>query len=231
MARKNPQKRQKADMKKRKKAKERQRRASALVVPRANNLIRKARQFPVFECLINRDWETDDSGLVRILLSRSQPNDGGILFGTYLVDMFCLGLKNTHSDANVPVGVYRQDVLPQVFMDENPAECPLDLAHQIVYQAIEYAAKFGFKPQRDFKWSQYVLDERGKWPESHQLTFGKDGKPFFVAGPFDNIKTIKAKLDKNPGPGNYDYLVPLGDPMTMFDDDYDDDEGDEGDDD
>jgi len=41
------------------------------------------------------------------------------------------------------------------------------------------------------------------------LTFGKNGKPFFIAGPHDNAARILKQLEKTAGPGNYDYLVPL----------------------
>jgi hypothetical protein len=43
-------------------------------------IIRRARTFPIFDCLISDSWEQDDPGLVQILLSRKQP-DGNICFG------------------------------------------------------------------------------------------------------------------------------------------------------
>jgi hypothetical protein len=39
------------------------------------------------------------------------------------------------------------------------------------------------------------------------LKFGRDGKPFFIAGPHDNPKLILKQLEQTAGAGNYDYLV------------------------
>jgi hypothetical protein len=83
------------------------------------------------------------------------------------------------------------------------------LAHQLIYQSIDYAAQFGFKPQKDFKRSQFVLESRGVLPEPYSLTFGKNGEPFFVAGPYDNVQAILSKLEATAGPDNYIYAVHL----------------------
>jgi hypothetical protein len=45
--------------------------------------------------------------------------------------------------------------------------------------------------------------------EPYQLTFGKDGKPFFISGPYDNVERIIKQLDKTAGPGNYDVVINL----------------------
>jgi len=52
-----------------------------------------------------------------------------------------------------------------------------------------------------------MLAPRGELEEPYQLTFGKNGKPFFVAGPHDNAARILKQLEKTAGQGNYDYLV------------------------
>ncbi len=79
----------------------------------------------------------------------------------------------------------------------------------MIYASIEYAAQFGFEPQKDFALSQYLLVPRGELEEPYQLTFGKDGKPFFIAGPYDNVARILKQLEKTAGPGNYDFLAPI----------------------
>ena len=54
--------------------------------------ILQARGYPIHECRINPSWQK--KGLATILISRRQP-DGNLAFGIFLVDIFCLGLKNT----------------------------------------------------------------------------------------------------------------------------------------
>ena len=173
-------------------------------------IIRRARAFPLVECLINSNWQKDDLGLVQILLSRQQP-DGDICFGVYLVDKFCLGLKNTFDRAGVSRSRYKSEASDRIFRETVPQECPLELAHQMIYASIDYAAQFGFQPNEDFALSQYLLAPRGELEEPYDITFGKDGKPFYIAGPHDNATRIMRQLEKTAGPGNFNYLVALDD--------------------
>jgi len=104
----------------------------------------------------------------------------------------------------------------QIFHEMEAEQCPIELAHQMIYQAIEYAERFGFEPEKDFALTQHLLAPRGKLEEPYDLTFGLNGKPFFVAGPYDNAERIMRQLEKTAGPGNYDFLMPIG-PMDLDD--------------
>jgi hypothetical protein len=207
---KNQKKKQQAAMKKRRKDKVRHKQSTkALAQPSAKALIKGARKFPFMECWISAGWDTEGaSGLVTVLIAREQP-DGHVLFASYLLDIYCLGLKSTMYNANVPRSEFRQ-VVDQVFVQMEPESCSPELAHQMVYEAIDYAAQFDFKPHRDFKLAKYILDPPGSLATPHDLTFGKDGKPLFINGPYDDVDAIVAKLNKNPGEGNYHYLVQVG---------------------
>lgn len=169
--------------------------------------IHQARSYPIEGCWIRRDWET--TGLAVIVIARRQPN-GNLVFGNYLVDLYCLGLKDTFYNANIPPGQFHQAYLGRVFHDAPPLDISPALAHEIIYGSIEYAAQFGFRPHRDFKLSQSILDPPDLHPRSGTVTFGKDGKPFFVAGPHDNVAAIMRRLAQAGGEGSYDYLVPFG---------------------
>ena len=213
----DPQKYQKALMKKRSKQKAATKahagqRASA--VSSARSIIANARAYPFLECLISSKWKKDDMGLIEVLVARQQP-DGNVCFGLYLIDKYCLGLKNTLSQANVPLNVYRKELVDKLYHGTKPEKCSPELAHQMIYAAIEYAQQFGFQPESDFALTQHILAPRGELAETHQLTFGKDGKPFFIAGPHDNVARVLKQLEKTAGPGNFDYLTMIGD-MDML---------------
>jgi hypothetical protein len=206
--------RQKKLLKKRQKsktiAKWRNTQSSGTASPRV--LIRCAREYPVMECLINDNWDTDEAeGFAQIVIARQQP-DGNIAFGVYLVDMYCLGLKSTFCNAGFSLSEYRNNIVPPAMRSANPKQCPPELVHQIIYQGIDYAVQYGFRPDKDFKWSHYLLEERGTLEEPYKLIFGKDGKPLFVAGPYDNVDVILRRLEKNAGPGNYNYVIFVGGP-------------------
>ena len=204
-------KRQKALMKKRSKQKAASQHKSHQPVfasLSAPGIIRRARAFPFYECWISDNWQKDDLGLVEILVSRQQP-DGNICFGTYLVDKYLLGVKNTFGNAGFSRARFQNEVVNKIFRKLKPQKCPVELAHQMVYASLEYAAQFGFQPEKDFAVTQYILAPRGELEEPYQLTFGKDGKPFFVAGPYDNASRILRQLEKTAGPGNFHYFMPI----------------------
>jgi len=196
--------------------------------------ILQARNYPIEGCWTQEGW--DQNGLAVVAVARRQPNDN-IVFGVYLVDYYCLGLKDTYFNADILPGQFQHEYLPKIFRHTGmPMSITPALAHEIVYGAIEYARQFGFRPHSDFKRGQYILDP----PETHPRTsieFGKDGKPLYIAGPYDNTNAITRQLASAAGEGNYNYLVPLDGPPgdvslddldIVWEEDYDDEDGDEG---
>src|SRR5205085_10147083 len=140
----DPRKHQKALMKKRSKQKAALQRKShqqefTSLSPQA--IIRRSRDFPLLECLISANWQEDNLGLIQILLARQQP-DGDICFGVYLVDKYCLGLKNTFANAGFSISRYQNEVSGRIFREQKSVTCPIELAHQMIYESIEYAAQF-----------------------------------------------------------------------------------------
>jgi len=185
----------------------------------ALHYVRQARSYPLDGCWIQKDWK--ESGLAVVVIARRQPN-GNIVFGNYLVDYYCLGLKNTYCNADVAPGEFQRSTLPRMFehvgqfVEVSPA-----LAHELIYGAIEYADRYGFKPQHDFRDSQYVLDLPGEYPRSGQVEFGKDGKPLYISGPYDNAERIVQQLTRTAGEGNFNYLMQVGgEEEVLLDDDF-----------
>jgi len=202
-------KRQQRLMKKKKKEKQRKQKQSAhsqTSSPDPRRLIRRARQFPVYECIINSNWR--DRGLAHIILSRKQP-DNNVLFGCYLVDLYCLGLKNTFCNAGFSEIKYQREFKARYFEAEDGIECSIPLAHSIIYGAIEYAAQFGFKPNRDYGLSKYVLEDEQDLTDLPEVEFGKDGKPLYIAGPDDNAEKIISQLEKTAGKDNFHFIYEL----------------------
>jgi hypothetical protein len=178
------------------------------------HFVRQARNYPFEGCWIQKGWR--ESGLAVIVIARRQPNSN-IVFGNYLVDHYCLGLKNTYCNADVSPGEFRNSTLPRIFDNAGqPLEISPALAHEIIYGAIEYADRYGFKPHRDFRDSRYVLDLPEEHPRSGKVEFGKDGKPLYVSGPYDNADRIMQQLARTAGEGNFNYLMPMGGDEEVF---------------
>ena len=85
-----------------------------------------------------------------------------------------------------------------------PAAAPLDLAQNLVHGAVEYARTLGFDPAPDL---DATKDHLGPWSGQGAITFGRDGKPFFLQGPHDNSAHIVSTLRRSVGPDNFEYLI------------------------
>jgi hypothetical protein len=160
-------------------------------------------------CWISPGWSgsapserTGRSGLVTVLVARDRGGStAGVCF--YLVDTWCLGLK----DAAGPQSMDRRRLggfIQQIFSswDEPAVQVPLELGRQIVYGAIGYARELGFEPHPDFGRTAGYL---GEWNEECELTFGRDGKPMYISGPYDDGEEIIRTLHRSLGDGNYDF--------------------------
>lgn len=157
------------------------------------------------------EQEQGMSGLVGVLVARDAGST--VTACGYLVDVFCLGVKDTLG----PKTMNRRklpDFVQLVFSAWSglaPVPAPLDLARHVVFGAVDYARGLGFEPHPDFASGAPLL---GDWqPGSSDVTFGHDGKPLFINGPHDNVPAILAKLRKTAGKGNFDTLI--GGPLQI----------------
>ncbi len=180
----------------------------------AENYIKtQARSLPIAECWITKDWQ--NAGMCNVIVARRHKNENTTL-GIYLVDLYCLGLKDADYEFNVSPADYKR-------IKQHPAEieaCEYVLAHNIIYGAIAFAEDYGFKPHKDFAIAQYILEEDDENVELMELEFGREGQPFYTRGPHDDnakVNMIKSTLMRTAGEGNFTVIDSL-------DDDWDDDE-------
>jgi hypothetical protein len=183
-------------------------------------IIEQGRKLPIYKCLINEIWQS--AGMATIWIIRKRPN-GLLIFGNYLVDLTCLGLKDTF---------YRFDFEEEELNDtleilqetgQELVDCDFGLAQNIIYGAIEFAEEIGFKPHKDFKITQYILEDIEE-VDFMEIEFGVNGKPRYSAGPEDNVKLILNTLNRTVGEGNYDYLTDRSPFLNNLDFDLRDDE-------
>jgi hypothetical protein len=169
-------------------------------------LIPYTADWPLHECLISRDWESGDS-LVQILVVRQSPT-GSVAAGMFLVDLGCLGVKNAF--ARLFHSFSEFEMLRRNLMSSEPiVPADLNLAAKIIREAVAYARQLGFSPDPDYREASLVLGDADPDASKAVIPVGRDGKPFFVAGPHDNARKIIAQLTRAVGPGNFDYVVPI----------------------
>ncbi|HXV99607.1 MAG TPA: hypothetical protein VEC93_14390 [Anaerolineae bacterium] len=213
-------KRQKAIQRKTAKRKQRQTKLKQSLPFSARALLRQAGDWPLREVLLSKEWDKKGA-LVQILIARQSPLDQ-IAIGVFLVDLGCLGIKNAYARLFGSFSEYQ--TLRQKFLSNEPiVSADLNLAAKIIQEGIAYARQFGFEPHPDYREAMWVLGQANPAACHDPIPLGgPDGKPFFVAGPYDNVDKVIAKLTKAVGPGGFHYLMPLApDTELFFDDEMD----------
>ncbi|ELS02905.1 hypothetical protein Xen7305DRAFT_00026230 [Xenococcus sp. PCC 7305] len=172
---------------------------------------------PIAECLVNagcagrllNNQELDEQGIggLGMVLVARKTGYKRFVICSYLIDYWCLGLKDTIGERKMDDVQYRQ-FIEMAFQGfpEGYQEITLEQAQAIVYGAIDYAAGLGLKPHKDFQKTEKHL---GTWNNQLKLTFGREGKPYFMSGPYDNTNQIMQTLTKNVGEGNFHYTIGL----------------------
>ncbi|HID53566.1 MAG TPA: hypothetical protein EYP41_16230 [Anaerolineae bacterium] len=184
------------------------------------SLLRSSGSWPLLEVIINAEWE-DTMQITQLVIARRGPT-GQVAIGTFLIDLACLGVKNAYGYLFPNERAYRNSLRADMTSKQKMVAIELDCAAKIIEEAIAYAKKLGFRPHKDIRYARPVMGETH--PEQCDLDVplgGPEGKPFFIAGPYDNPERIMRILDRKVGPGNYTYLTPIG-PETLFfeDDDF-----------
>ena len=191
----------------------------------------RARTLEIFECLVSADWQ--ETGISTVIVAR-QHKTGNITWGTYLLDTYCLGVKDTTAVFNRSEEDYQG--YKNQMSSVHPVMLPIDydMAHNLVFGAAAYAATLGFKPHKDWADSQFILlPANSPEVEKIDIEFGKDGQPLYISGPYDNVGKITAQLNATVGEGNYTFIANMGrfSDSVFSNDAFDDDEDDFDDDD
>jgi hypothetical protein len=154
-----------------------------------------------------------DQGLGWVSLSRELPN-GHVAFAVFLVDRYCLGVKDAMADV-VGRSTYESQIVRKMRSDFTAKELSPADVRKLVEQAVEYARGLGFQPHPDYARARHIFGAIDPADSTAEFEFGKDGKPFFFAGPNDTperCRRILATLTQACGPGGFDYLVPFAEP-------------------
>jgi hypothetical protein len=184
------------------------------------------------ECLLNVGWSNGltinahpewhdpaadhtPGGLVTAVVARRRRHRRGATICVYLLDVWCLGVKNALGPTTLDEQTLRQRTL-QFFSGyhDPPIAAPIELVRDLVLGAAEYARRLGFDPHPDFQKAHAHL---GPWAGPSAITFGRNGKPTYISGPYDKPDRILHTLQRAVGRNGFTYTigVDLGDiPLT-----------------
>lgn len=145
-------------------------------------------------------------GMVCVLVARRRRADKVSACG-FLVDTYCLGVKNVLGPENLDdwaLSSFVREYFGAFDGDSVPA--PLELAQHLVFGAVDYARSLGFGPHADFRAATGHL---GQWSGPSRITFGDQGKPLYVEGPWDDSARVMRTLTRSVGEGNFQFIVGL----------------------
>lgn len=196
----------------RRKAKRKEIRASQASLGGLTSQLHRAAEWPVMECWVNATWENPED-LSQVVVARRNPATGEGWAALCLVDRACLGGKNANAMPFASSAEFRAQILNSVKKTQDMVQVDFNLAAAIVQAGLDYAASLGFKPHRDYKYAQILLKGADVSAVKEEIAVGgKDGKPFFIAGPYDNVDKILRHLTERLGPDGFIYLIPIPGP-------------------
>ncbi len=162
---------------------------------------------PIHECLMPR--ELFQLGMGNLMVTRKLES-GNLAIGVFLLDTFCLGVKDAFLRIITPFE-YDQYV-DGMRQHETPQRIEPAYARKLIEDCAAYARAVGLAPHPDYAAAQLILGDIDPAECTDEFVFGKDGKPFYVNGPNDTParqKQIIQTLTQHCGPGGYDYLMML----------------------
>jgi len=147
-----------------------------------------------------------EHGMAWTILVRER--DGGWCeVGAFLIDAWCLGVKDAYFDEmpSDEMQAFLDDQLPADLREEVEPAC----VRALVEGAAAYAQSLGFLPHRDYRKARKVFGSLKSTDCTRTFTFGRDGRPCFMAGPDDDearINRVFAVLTARVGTDGFDFI-------------------------
>lgn len=186
-------------------------------------LIRQVAHFPLRECRINEDW--DESRIASITFARNRP-DGRVAIAAFVVDLGCLGIKSAFANPAITLSEYESQLV--YGQPTKQVRCDPAFAVKLIQRAYEYANQLGFSPDPDYYYAREIFGDIDPSSCTETIEYGREGKPFFFAGPYDDVDKIIHHLTQRLGPDGFHFVVPLSPAEGPFlVDEVDEEEGEE----
>jgi hypothetical protein len=137
---------------------------------------------PILHCRVTDGiWKV---GIGQVLVSR-QLSNGNVAFAVFLVDVYCLGVKNAMADI-VSRAKYDLDLYGKLADDYTLLPMKPESARKLVDGAVQYARDLGLAPHADYHVAKMIFGDISAEACTEEYRFGKDGKPYFISGPHDS---------------------------------------------
>jgi len=152
-----------------------------------------------------------ESGIGQVVIVRYK-GGGRVEMGVFLVDVFCLGVKNAFYTQCEEAEF--DEFLEKLYSGRPVDEHSAAWGRKLVEGAMEYARRLGFAPHRHYKQAARVMGGINAKDCKETFVFGQNGMPMFIGGPNDNqarCALIISILRKKCGEGGFHFLIPASD--------------------
>jgi hypothetical protein len=168
--------------------------------------LQEAEKWPVVRALVGAPlW---DEGIGYLLIAR-QEAEGRLVFAVFLVDVFCLGVKNAFWRAGTQKDL--TDMIRHLDQVQKMRGITPACLAKIVKGAVEYAQSFGFRAHPDYHHASMLLEGIDPSTCPNQFTFGRDGKPLYIQGPNESLAQAEAIAQRIQALGGH-YVVRIAGP-------------------
>jgi len=167
---------------------------------------------PMHECLVPSTLF--ESGIGTLLASRKTAT-GQFATAVFLVDVFCLGIKDAFFnvlDIDEYEGRLKSGLIAShgegVHTNKHPS-----CFKKLILGVVDYAGGLGLRPHKDYQRTIPLLESIDPTVCPERFEYGHEGKPFYIRGPSESLsqaKRIVDHLERRCGPGNFNMLVTTG---------------------
>jgi hypothetical protein len=168
--------------------------------------IKAAAKGPIVRCTMPNSLFEVGMGL--IVVARRLPS-GLLGCGFFLLDVFCLGVKKVFY---VEMGAHElRSRLEQQYM-EGFKDIEPTCARKLVRDAAAYAASLGLPAADGTPEVEAIFGDVDAAACTETFTFGKDGKPIYMPGPFDppaRVRAVMQALEKSGGQDGWVAEIPV----------------------
>jgi len=148
-----------------------------------------------------------EAGIGQVVVCRFK-GDGRVEAGVFLVDVFCLGVKDAFFGISPNEAQFREEYLGEVLAKTTPR--PGAWGRKLVEDAVGFAQSLGISPCADYKKGARVFGGINAADCKETFVFGKAGRPLLMGTPEDDperLARIQAMLKARLGEDNFDYIV------------------------
>lgn len=167
-----------------------------------------AKSWPVISACVSSSLWTQGIGYAAIGRRGPQGQVAGVVF---LLDVFCLGVKDVVLFANSEW--HWHELLGRFDRGGNGwEEASPEYVRKLADGAVAYAKSFGLDPHREWIDGSRIFGEIDASKCPTEFTYGKDGKPLFIPGPYDGparVNQIMQALSHTTGRDKFDFTAPV----------------------